>query len=184
MGRCLDALVTSSWPPKLIGNMIGPVFADRLDECPRLIGWSYWYWIFRDEENGLRCLIGRSYFNEPTPNGDVEIGYEVLHEFQNAGYATEGIRTLVAWAFSHVEVSRVIADTYPLASIRVLQKNGFSIAANGPRNNNMIRMELTRFQFEKFYPDAPVFKCNFHKQDRKSPSFLPWYWCKRLLRIQ
>lgn len=148
---CLNAHVPGSWPPKLIGNMLGPIFADRLEECPRLIGWSYWYWILKNDETGQGCLIGRSYFNEPTCDGTVEIGYEVLTEFRDVGYATEAVRTLVAWAFSHSKIIRVIADAYPAASIRVLEKNGFTVSCERLRSN-MIRFELTRSRFAELYP--------------------------------
>jgi len=58
----------------------------------------------------------------------VVLGYSVLDEYHNRGYATEAVRALVPEIFSLPGIQRIIATTYPDfgASVRVLEKNGFS----------------------------------------------------------
>lgn len=55
------------------------------------------------------------------------IGYSVLDEFQNYGYATEALCHLIPVIFSRPGIRRIIATTYTelKASIRVLEKCGF-----------------------------------------------------------
>ncbi len=49
------------------------------------------------------------------------------------GYATEAVAALLEWAFSHSEVKRIIAETYPTLteSIGVMEKNGFRFIGGG-----------------------------------------------------
>ena len=60
-------------------------------------------------------------------NGFIEIGYSTQPKYRIQGYMTEAIGALCAWAFTHVEVKAVIAETMDsnIASIKALRKNGF-----------------------------------------------------------
>lgn len=60
----------------------------------------------------------------------VMLGYSVLDEFRNRGYATEAVRYLIPCFLSLPGIRRIAATTYPDlgASIRVLEKNGFTKA--------------------------------------------------------
>jgi RimJ/RimL family protein N-acetyltransferase len=93
----------------------GPVFAA-------------WYWVLNDPLDGRRVLIGNGGILgvENVPDTAV-LGYSVLDEYQNRGYATEAVRALIPEIFSLPGIRRIIATTYPdlRASIRVLEKNGF-----------------------------------------------------------
>lgn len=142
LSRLLQVVVPDSWPPRLVGNMISQLVIERMQEHPARVGWSYWYWILDDKSTSKRYLVGRSFFNYPTPTGTVEIAYEVLDEFQGVGLATEGVKALVAWALSHPRVKRVIADAYSVASVRVLEKCGFQRIMEDPRLC-MIRFECS-----------------------------------------
>ena len=55
------------------------------------------------------------------------IGYSVLREFRNRGYATEAVQHLASFIVTIPGVRRILATTYPelKASIRVLEKSGF-----------------------------------------------------------
>ncbi|MGH7701955.1 MAG: GNAT family N-acetyltransferase, partial [Gemmatimonadales bacterium] len=66
-------------------------------------------------------------------------------DHQGAGYASEAVAALSRWAFSHPEVSRVIAETYPElgASRRVLERNEFRLAGSGSEER-LLRFELAR----------------------------------------
>jgi RimJ/RimL family protein N-acetyltransferase len=62
------------------------------------------------------------------PTGDdVELAYRLARSSWGQGLATEAARALVEYAFTVVELPRVVAVTYPdnRASQRVLEKLGF-----------------------------------------------------------
>jgi ribosomal-protein-alanine N-acetyltransferase len=65
--------------------------------------------------------------------------------FRRKGYATEAMGGLIDWAFSHPEVRRIRAHTYPhlAASIRVLEQNGLSHVGAGDEPGTL-RFELAR----------------------------------------
>jgi ribosomal-protein-alanine N-acetyltransferase len=58
----------------------------------------------------------------------IELGYGVLPDHRNRGYATEATRALVEWALSQPSVERVIAKCDPSnsPSVRVLEKIGMT----------------------------------------------------------
>ncbi len=57
----------------------------------------------------------------------VEVGYSIVPNYQRLGFASEAVE------FSHPEVRLVTAETLPtlIASIRVLEKNGFYLLSGG-----------------------------------------------------
>ena len=71
---------------------------------------------------GDLCIYG-----EPNENGEIEIGYGIYEEFQNRGYMTEIVRGIIEWAKKQPIVKSIIASTdkINIASVRVLEKNGF-----------------------------------------------------------
>ena len=71
-----------------------------------------------------------------------------MEPYQRNGYATEAVRSLIEWAFSVGDVNCIIADTLPdlLASIRVLEKNGFRFIGQGSEEGT-IRYELGKKDF-------------------------------------
>ena len=83
--------------------------------------------------------IGDLCFKGLKENGNPEIGYGILDEFQRCGYATEAVKLALKWAFGHPEVVAVEAESDPdnAASQRVLEKCGFlatgEIGEEGPR---------------------------------------------------
>jgi RimJ/RimL family protein N-acetyltransferase len=94
-------------------------------------GWSLWYLASRGEP---RELVGMcSFKGRPDEEGSVEISYAILPSHQRRGLATDAVRELVGWAFSHHNVSEVSAETFPhlVKSVRVLEKNGFRREGKG-----------------------------------------------------
>ena len=97
-----------------------------------------WYAIWMIErKDGTH--IGELCFKGLSADGIAEIGYGISEEYQNNGYATEAVKAILEWAFSHLEVNVVEAETDPdnIASKRVLEKCGFAlngvIGKEGPR---------------------------------------------------
>jgi RimJ/RimL family protein N-acetyltransferase len=141
----LGADVPASWPPPENDENTMTFFTEYVERHPDNVGWAAWYILLR-EESGRRTAIGTCGFKGgPDDEGTVETGYAILAEHQRRGYAPEAVAALVDWAFSDPGVSRVIAHTFPdlRASIRVLEKCGFSLAGAGAETGT-IRYERCR----------------------------------------
>lgn len=133
LGTLLCATIPGTWPPPLLDDETLAFFlrvqADGSD--PHFCSW---YWILTNLHEGTRTLIGSggtsSYSAEPDA---VMIGYSVLDEFQNRGYATEAVRNLIPVIFLSQDIRQIMATTYPelKASIRVLEKSGFLLTGEG-----------------------------------------------------
>ncbi|MFZ5979028.1 MAG: GNAT family N-acetyltransferase [Candidatus Zixiibacteriota bacterium] len=88
-----------------------------------------WFWcaprlFYFPAEN---LIIGSGCFKNSPDNGEVEIGCGVAESHRRRNLATEGVRLLLAEAFSKPEVTAVTAETAVgnTASGRVLEKAGF-----------------------------------------------------------
>jgi RimJ/RimL family protein N-acetyltransferase len=153
LARFLDARVPENWPPELYDQDAVDWTAKYFDANPDAVGWVVWFIVLRPPEagSGERTAIGCCGFKgKPLADGTCEIGYGVLPQFRRAGYASEAAGALVERAFSHAQVARVIAETYPelKASIRVMEKNGLRFIGDGSEER-VIRYELTRADWER-----------------------------------
>jgi ribosomal-protein-alanine N-acetyltransferase len=79
-------------------------------------------------ESASGLLIGGVGFFGPPENGVVEIGYGVVPSREGLGYATEAVAAMIADATSDPVLTQIRAgvELSNPASIRVLEKNGFS----------------------------------------------------------
>jgi RimJ/RimL family protein N-acetyltransferase len=82
--------------------------------------------LYHDEDAGM--IVGAGGFKSAPKEGKVEIGYGVAPCCRGRGYATAGVRLLVAHAFASGAVGEIMAETLidNLASQKVLMKAGFS----------------------------------------------------------
>jgi RimJ/RimL family protein N-acetyltransferase len=144
LSAALDADVPE-WPLEGIEDALA-LFAAQLQRDPALAGWLSWYWILVDPATGRRTLIGSGGFTSPPVDGTVATGYSLLPAYRRKGYATEAVRALADWAFSHPEVRKIIAETLPdnEPSIRVLQRAGFHRARKASEPGH-IRFVIKRF---------------------------------------
>jgi len=146
--RRLRATPPIGWPPPLNDASSLRWFADAIACDPEGVGWYTWY-VLEREAGAPRRLIGNAGFTgRPDASGSAEIGYAILPPHQRRGYGTELVEALVNWAFGHEHVKRVMAETYPdfVASVRILEKNGFALAGRAIRAG-AIRYELRRSVF-------------------------------------
>jgi RimJ/RimL family protein N-acetyltransferase len=142
----LGARVPANWPPPLNDPSTLEWCRRYLKKHPDGIGWVNWYFILRQNLTSEPMAIGNGGFRgKPDGDGVTEVGYSILEQFQNAGYATEALSGLLQWVFSHSRTDRIIAQTYSslTRSIRVLEKTGFIFAGPGT-TAGMIRYELMR----------------------------------------
>src|SRR5215475_8096777 len=139
----LAARVPPNWPPPLNDNA-------TMEWCRRYykkhsdgVGWANWYFVLRKDSRQPVAIGNGGFGGKPTADGTIKLGYSIIEEFQERGYATEAVRDLVLWAFSHSEVTRIIGETYLnlTKSIRVLEKNGFVFIGSGAESG-VIQYEL------------------------------------------
>jgi RimJ/RimL family protein N-acetyltransferase len=148
LGRLLNAHVPPSWPPPLNDEHTQRWTVDALTTRPDAVGWYTWYFLHRETHGArteLRAIGNGGFRGAPDAEGTVEVGYSIVPECHRFGFASEAVRALVAWAFAHKEVARVLAHTLPalVPSIRVLEKCGFAAAGAGDEPGTL-RFVLTR----------------------------------------
>lgn len=98
---------------------------DYLQEHPS--GEDGWWSRLIIHRKDVRLIGTCGYKGPPTPEGVVEIGYEIADGYQGQGLATETARALVEYAFAQGGVQVVQAHTLAEenASVAVLRKLGF-----------------------------------------------------------
>jgi RimJ/RimL family protein N-acetyltransferase len=134
LAELLSVRIPAGWPPGEYDTSAIAYFRDRLLEKPEDLGWYAWYALKPALLGEPATLIGSGgYFGPPDEEGTVEIGYSILPSFQKQGLAVDLAKALVARAFAHPQVTRVIAHTQSenAASIRVLLHSGFTPAGSG-----------------------------------------------------
>ena len=129
----MEAVIAAEEDPEL-----RKAYSEMLAGClARPEQWDWYAMWFIEERDGTR--IGDLCFKGPGADGNPELGYGVLEEYQGRGFATEAVQGALAWAFRHPEVRSVEAETDPEngASQRVLAKCGFvptgAFGEEGPR---------------------------------------------------
>lgn len=141
LARSLDVVIPDNWPVENYDADPLVFSLKALDDDPRAEPWLLRYYIERESNT----LVGFGGGCGLPVAGSWTIGYSVLPQFRRRGYASEATASLIAEAFTHQEVERIIAETYPelVASIGVMEKNGFVFV--GPGNGErVIRYELRR----------------------------------------
>src|SRR5262245_60271512 len=104
---------------------VSPEWLARIRNSTAPDPWTYGFGVF---ERATGTDVGHAGFKGP-PNkaGMVEIAYGTHPEFQRRGFATEVAEGLTTFALGDERVQLVWAHTKPenIASVRVLEKNGF-----------------------------------------------------------
>ncbi len=133
----LRARVPDSWPPALLTPETLKEFNELLtaEGGSRLFAY---YWVRTAIMPDDRVLIGSGGF-VLGEDGIPELGYSVLEEFQGQGYATEAVNVMINQVRKKTNIAGIKACTFPslIASIRVLEKNGFVPAGNGSEEGSI-----------------------------------------------
>ena len=89
------------------------------------------YWIA--EEKYTKQFVGWFTLKPLENQNDFEIGYRLLREHWGKGYATEGSKRLLQYAFHQLQLKKVLAIAMPenSASRRVMEKLGLKHRGNG-----------------------------------------------------
>jgi RimJ/RimL family protein N-acetyltransferase len=141
LARALGVNIPDNWPVENYDADPLVFSIKALDEDPASEPWLLRYYIERE----TNTLVGFGGGCGLPKSGAWTIGYSVLPQFRRRGYASEATAALIAQAFEHEEVERIIAETYPelVASLGVMQKNGFRFVGPG-EGERVIRYELRR----------------------------------------
>jgi RimJ/RimL family protein N-acetyltransferase len=91
----------------------------------QLLGYGY----YAVEEKATGALIGRIGYTHHPGWPDFELGWTIIPEYQGRGYATEGARMLLDYAFTSLGRDRVTSLIHPdnAPSRRVAEKLGQAI---------------------------------------------------------
>ena len=120
-GEFFNVTFPSEWPGDAL--VLFPRMAEALEENPDLEAWEGMV-IGR----ATNVAVGQMGFKgPPDARRRVEIGYGINPSFEGRGYATEGVRALVAWAAEQPQVEQIVAECLEsnVGSVRVLEKVGF-----------------------------------------------------------
>jgi RimJ/RimL family protein N-acetyltransferase len=122
------------WPPAPFERGSFDWAANHLAHDPEGQGWYGWVILANEGERapprlvGIAALIGR-----PDDEGDVELAFGLMPEFQGRGYGGETVRTLALWAFAN-GARRVIAylDAEDVNAAHTLAREGFADTGEPP----------------------------------------------------
>jgi [ribosomal protein S5]-alanine N-acetyltransferase len=131
LAKVLNARLTHEWPPEHWEPHVFEFILKQFEDKPATLGWHR-YVLLPDARGRGRTLIG-AVGGFPKPEGDVEIGYSTLPEFQRLGYATEAAGALVEWLMLREGVRSVSAQTFPRLpeSIKVMERCGMTFVGDG-----------------------------------------------------
>jgi ribosomal-protein-alanine N-acetyltransferase len=132
--------VPEHWPGPDLEEAL-PFFIENMEKAPFEPVWD-WIAIHKMDQ----VVIGDiGFMGGPDQDGVVEVGYSIVPEYRNQGYATEMASGLIAWAFHETGIKVVTAACLEdnIGSIKVLEHVG------------MRRLE----------PDGNMLKWEIHKDD-------------------
>lgn len=142
----LGMTIADNWNE--FGSAIFQFTIDKLSESEEESGWWIYFPIHRKDN---RLIGGCGYKGKPTPEGTVEIGYEIAPAYRNRGYATELVKGLIENAFNDSRVKSVIAHTLANEnpSTKVLVKCRFKYAGEmeDPDDGKVWKWELKRLEY-------------------------------------
>ena len=135
----LDAMIEKDWPE--LSRLLGGVdLAEHWTHFPEALFWvrhylqshpeeTLWWTYLLVHQEDARLIGTCGYKGPPSPEGMVEIGYEVADAYQGRGLATEAAAALIDHAVRQAGVSGIVAHTLAEenASVNILRKFGFSM---------------------------------------------------------
>jgi ribosomal-protein-alanine N-acetyltransferase len=128
LAELLGADIPPSWPTHDMKD-VQELFATSLESGDIEPGFCHWYVVM----DGALCG-GTGCFGNPDAAGQVTAGYGIVPELEGQGIGTEAFGGLVGWfsATGRVRTIRATAFERHHASVRILQKNGFTCFGVSP----------------------------------------------------
>jgi len=120
--RLLGAKLTEEWPPEHWEPHVFEFILKQYEERPETLGWHRYVLLGERKDWTLVGAVG----GFPKAEGDVEIGYSTLPEFQRRGHATAAAKKLVEWLLRRKGVRSVSAQTFlrMAESVKVMERCG------------------------------------------------------------
>ena len=142
----LNAAIPETWPPEHLDVPALEWTLRWLQDPANDPSFSGYWMILREPTRTLVGMVG--FKGMPSVDGCVEIGYGVVEDHRRHGYASEGARALVAYAFSHANVRSVAAETYPnlTPSLGVMKKCGMKYIGDGSEPG-VVRYAISRAEY-------------------------------------
>ena len=118
-------------------------FAHRFDERECRAAEAHWrehafgHWALLERQTGDFVGSAEVHFAYPGVEGistdEVEVGIEILPDYQGQGYATEALAAMVADAWRRTNADHLVAYTPPdhAVSITLMKKLGFGFRSSG-----------------------------------------------------
>jgi ribosomal-protein-alanine N-acetyltransferase len=130
LGRLLGARLTMEWPPEHWEPHVFRFMLKQFDEMPETLGWHRY--VVLQDWLGRRTLVG-AVGGFPKVNGEVEIGYSTLPEYQRRGFATAFAGALVGWLLGQEGVRCVSAQALEgvVESVKVMERCGMRFVGPG-----------------------------------------------------
>jgi RimJ/RimL family protein N-acetyltransferase len=130
--------VPGHWPGPDLAEAL-PFFIENMEKAPSEPAWD-WIAIQKSDQ----AVIGDiGFIGGPDQDGVVEIGYSIVPEYRNRGYATEMASGLITWAFQGTGIKVVTAACLDdnIGSIKVLEHVGMRrLEPDG----NMLKWEIRK----------------------------------------
>ena len=123
-----------------------------LEKRIRLSDDRFGYWIVENKNSG--AFIGWLALKPLDQTKEIEIGYRFLEEMWGQGYATEGSKRLLAYAFEDLKLKEVIAIAMEenKASVRVMEKVGMNFNGYGVYYNiQCVRYRILKEEYKTLY---------------------------------
>jgi RimJ/RimL family protein N-acetyltransferase len=134
----LGVYVPTHWPEPDLAEAL-PIFVENMERAPSEPAWD-WIAIHKLDQ----AVIGDiGFMGGPDQNGVVEVGYSIVPEYRNQGYATEMASGLIAWVFQEKGIKVVTATCRDdnIGSIKVLEHVGMRrLEPEG----NMLKWEIRK----------------------------------------
>lgn len=130
LGRLLGATVTAEWPPEHWEPSVLNFILRQFQDEPDTKGWHRF--VIYQQAGAYPTLVG-CVGGFPRADGEAELGYSTLPEYQRKGFATEAASAFIEYLFTQDRVRGVSAQTFPRLpeSIKVMERCGMHFSGDG-----------------------------------------------------
>jgi ribosomal-protein-alanine N-acetyltransferase len=138
LAEICNVQVPDDWPQADLAEAL-PTMIEQAENEPIPADWNG---IIINKDD--RTIIGdMGLKGGPNEEGSADVGYSIIPEYRNHGYATEMLRGLISWAFIDKDIKVITADCLDdnIGSIRVLEKAGLHRVG---AEDNMLKWEIRR----------------------------------------